>query len=299
MKNEYVINIVGDDNWYQHDGPAGPRAQMREPNGFSVVYNQKKDNVITYFINDGIRQTKEFESKIKVALLTENRKILDYVPHTPAGQRYSFLEKNHDLFDYVAIYDGELMGKIQSEKCKPTPYGGAFIWPKERQQIYKKTHLCSYITSLKMMTDFQRFRVKLLQTLKNQNSWNIDLFGHGHNPLPESRLGKYLGVAPYCYSIAIENCQTGHYFSEKIMDCFLTGTIPIYLGTLNIGEYFDTNGILVFNNEEELFSILNNLTFEEYYEKMAYIKHNYHLAKQYIDSIGYSFHKYFKHLYFS
>ena len=298
-KEEYVINLIGDDNWYQHTKSDGsPRAQMRTPSGFKVVYNQKKDNIITYFVNDGIRQAKDIESKIKIALLTECRPILDTIPHTLAGQRHSFLEENHDLFDYAAVYDGKLIEKLPSEKCKITPFGGTFIWPKERQKIHKKTKLCSYITSLKTMTNIQKFRIELLHGLKVHNPLNIDLYGRGHNPLPESRLGKHLGVAPYHYSIAIENSQNGHYFSEKILDCFLVGTIPIYLGTPKIGEYFNTDGILSFNDEKELFKILDNISPEEYYKRYDAVKENFETAKKHIDSLSYSFHRHFKHLYF-
>ena len=40
-------------------------------------------------------------------------------------------------------------------------------------------------------------------------------------------------------------------FCEKITDCFATGTIPIFWGTKNIGNYFDKEGIIFLENIEE------------------------------------------------
>jgi len=36
-----------------------------------------------------------------------------------------------------------------------------------------------------------------------------------------------------------------HYFTEKILDCFRTRTVPIYWGCTNIREHFEADGIIV------------------------------------------------------
>ena len=42
----------------------------------------------------------------------------------------------------------------------------------------------------------------------------------------------------YMYSVVIECTTDKNYFSEKIIDCFATMTIPIWYGCDNIGELF-------------------------------------------------------------
>jgi hypothetical protein len=42
----------------------------------------------------------------------------------------------------------------------------------------------------------------------------------------------------YLFHIAIENVETPHYFSEKIMNPLLCNTTPIYLGCIEIDTYF-------------------------------------------------------------
>ena len=72
------------------------------------------------------------------------------------------------------------------------------------------------------------------------------------------------------FSVAIENT-----FSEKILDCFLTGTVPIYLGATNLRSIFDIGGII---NLDKSFDV-NSLTPELY--KILYP----HIVKNYIISL--------------
>jgi hypothetical protein len=65
-------------------------------------------------------------------------------------------------------------------------------------------------------------------------------FGHGVKPIAD----KWDGLAPYRYSIAIENSQVPHYWTEKIADCFLAGTVPIYWGCPNIEDYFPSDAMI-------------------------------------------------------
>jgi hypothetical protein len=86
----------------------------------------------------------------------------------------------------------------------------------------------------------------------------------------------------YRFSIAIENLSCDdNYFTEKLTDCFLTGTIPIYHGCLNIGEFFDERGILTFNTQEELKSILDSLNEEKYNNMLEYAQNNLNTCLRY------------------
>jgi isopentenyl phosphate kinase len=51
-----------------------------------------------------------------------------------------------------------------------------------------------------------------------------------------------------------ENSIYPKYYTEKITDCFATGTIPIYYGDRSIGEDFDMNGIIFMDDID-----INNL----------------------------------------
>ena len=62
------------------------------------------------------------------------------------------------------------------------------------------------------------------------------------------------------FNIAIENSREKNYFTEKIIDCFRSFTVPIYWGCENISEHFDDRGIIFINDIEEVQSTIENLT---------------------------------------
>lgn len=78
------------------------------------------------------------------------------------------------------------------------------------------------------------------------------------------------------YSVAIESSSEKDYFTEKIIDCLITKTIPIYWGCPNIDEYFDTSYWLPVQN------VLTHSYTEEYYnQNISKINLNYEKAKYY------------------
>tara|TARA_Y100000034_G_scaffold106700_1_gene135605 strand:- start:2646 stop:3515 length:870 start_codon:yes stop_codon:yes gene_type:complete len=284
-----TINIVGYDTWYSERPWCRGISQNQE---FSVVFNEKKENEITYFIRDGIHEVDNVESKIKVALLTECRPF-------DIQNRCGFISKNAHKFDHIVTYDDKLIGELPDKAC-PTPEGGTWVWPQERQQLYEKNKLCSYIVSVKQSTEEQKMRVKLLQlfySLKNQFP-TIDLYGRGHNPFPEDHDndydGKSLILKDYAFSIALENWIQDNYFSEKIMDCFMVGTVPIYMGARKIGDYFNSDGIIIVNSIEEILKELDTLSFERYNKMIEAVKENFEIAKKHYDTVAYSYNKFIK-----
>lgn len=91
----------------------------------------------------------------------------------------------------------------------------------------------------------------------SQLGLEVDLFGSKYKSLHP----KYKDDAlfPYEFSIAVENSSQENYFSEKINDCFLSWSIPIYWGCPNIDEYFPEGSYrqVDINNPESLTDILN------------------------------------------
>ena len=77
------------------------------------------------------------------------------------------------------------------------------------------------------------------------------------------------------FHIAIENTSMKNMFSEKIIDCFQTRTVPIYYGCPNISDYFNIEGIIVVNNLTEMISACNKLTPETYNNMLPAIEDNF------------------------
>jgi hypothetical protein len=104
----------------------------------------------------------------------------------------------------------------------------------------KKTKLISIITSNKAFTEGHRRRLHFAYRIKEYFGDSIDLFGRGIRPFDD----KWGVLAPYKFSIAIENGNYSDYISEKLTDCFLTYTFPLYCGCPNAEQYFHTNSFV-------------------------------------------------------
>lgn len=169
----------------------------------------------------------------------------------------------------------------------------ALPWIQERK-IYTKNKLCSFIVSNKNWTYGHKFRLNILQKYSNK----IDHFGRGfsselpwsyfNNGVEES--GKMKALQDYYFSFAFENDNYDAIFCEKITDCFATGTIPIFWGTPSISDYFDKDGILVF---DENFNF-NDLTPDFYYSKLESVKNNLEMCIDLISSEDYIYLNYIK-----
>ncbi|MBP9752360.1 MAG: hypothetical protein KBD31_00915, partial [Proteobacteria bacterium] len=62
--------------------------------------------------------------------------------------------------------------------------------------------------------------------------------------------------------------------------CFETLTVPIYMGCPNVGEWFDTRGMIIVNSLEEMKEAISKLTPELYEEMLPYVKKNKEITQQ-------------------
>ncbi len=96
--------------------------------------------------------------------------------------------------------------------------------------------VCSDLTDL----PGHKARYTLVNRLIGHFKDRLDVFGRGLNPIQD----KWDALAPYKYSIAIENNSFPGYFTEKLSECYLTLTMPVYYGCKDIDKYFDAKSIL-------------------------------------------------------
>ena len=141
-----------------------------------------------------------------------------------------------------------------------------------KEKEFNKKFKVSFIKSNKKFLEGHRLRQEIPNILKNRNFESLYL---------ENIPIKYPLFEDSMFHIAIENTKEKNYFSEKIIDCFMTKTIPIYWGCPNITDIFDENGIIVFNDINHLNDILNDLKESDYYEKIKYVENNYIISKKY------------------
>jgi len=199
---------------------------------------------------------------------------------------YNFLIINepNELFGLHdwAIYNAKLFSGIltwsekiltQCENSVLMPFGMSFLHENNRYEVlsqFTKQLEVSYLCGAKQITLGHKLRHKIFN-LKDQIKIPSKWYYTTEEP-------KEICFHNSMFHIAIENSQNKNFFTEKIVDAFLSKTIPIYWGCPNIGEFFDINGIYTFSSEEDLLSLINSLTEEDYINKKESIENNYQLA---------------------
>jgi len=154
-------------------------------------------------------------------------------------------------------------------------------WVLDRQ-IFEKTKLVSMISSNKTMIPGHLKRLEFVRKYKDQ----VDLYGRGFKDIN----CKEEGLKDYMFSIAVENAVYDTYYTEKLTDCFATGTIPVFYGCRGVTEYFNEDGIIFLDDNFDV----STLTEELYYSKMDAIKDNFERSLNLPVAEDYIYTNYFK-----
>ena len=138
--------------------------------------------------------------------------------------------------------------------------------------IPNKTKRMSIMVSEKGVTEGHMYRHMLVQGILREGL-PVDIYGRGcaYYKIEDDRLkGEFEELEPYTdydFHICIENIESNHYFSEKIVNPLLNGTTPIYLGCMNIQQYFGKIITLSKNPVSDLELLKNILREPEKYKK--------------------------------
>ena len=236
------------------------------------------DDGIAFYTNSELEHAANHNVRRKVAFLLETRFV--------AWWTYDFAEAHLDDFDVVLTYDAELLAKYP-EKCVFYPHGGCSIAPEERK-LYDKTKSVSFWASVRKTAPGHYARHEFYEIYSDPNgNWanpyrdavEVDCYGQLPNNYAKTMLDC---LRDYRFQIVMENNISDTYFTEKLIDCLATGTIPVYRGTRNLGNFFDTNGIIHFETIEELFELLPSLTPRLYEEKIDAVRRNFAAAEEYV-----------------
>lgn len=128
-----------------------------------------------------------------------------------------------------------------------------------------KTKLISVITSNKASSQGHLDRIEFVEKLKARYGNRIDVFGRGYRDFDD----KWDVLAPYKYHISLENSSHKYYWTEKISDCFLAETYPIYYGCTNLSEYFPEGAFQPINihDFESAVTIIDRIIAEDTFEQ--------------------------------
>ena len=229
------------------------------------MYHNVKDDELIFLTDDCMGESDNIKGN-KIGMLMEPRAISPHI--------YNYIENNNASLDKIFTYDKILLDS--SDKFEFYPHCGCWIQP-ENQMIYPKKNLLSIVASNKQSTIGHRLRHAAINEIKQSNI-EIDVYGNGYNPVKY----KLDAMKNHAFTIVIENSKIDYYFTEKLMDSFMTGTIPIYWGCPSIGDFFNLDGMLIFDDLKTLLNHVNNISLEKYNAMLPAIKENYEIAKKFL-----------------
>lgn len=228
---------------------------------------------------------------------------LSIVLHEPRAthpQVYSFIEEHSDKYHRIYTFDKVLLQNAPSARL--LLFGTS--WINRGDAITASTDFkagISFICGSKKLIVGQRLRHTIYRNqleLERRSGKTLSFWRSGKDeiiPRVSPRGNPILGTdssakwklhRPFQFSIIVENSRQDNYFTEKLLDCFLCKTVPIYWGCPNIGDFFSLDGIIVINGSDidvlkQLERILRTCDSAKYESMSSAIKHNYQEAFKY------------------
>lgn len=226
--------------------------------------------------------------KYRYGLLIESRAI---VP-----EDYKIFDKNPELykdFDAVFTYDADILDKIPNAKFMPLcaePWYGTNGRGKVDANAYQhKTKNVSIVSSDKTSCDLHMFRLNLARRCRDEKL--CDTFGTFDG-------GAQVNIADtltkYRYSIVIENDISPYFFTERITNCFMSMTVPIYCGAPEIGKFFNMDGIICIKPGDDIAEVLKFCTNSDYQSRIPAILDNFERVLKYTNIWDLMYNEYLK-----
>ena len=210
---------------------------------YEVVIDPDNPDYLFYNVFRCYHMDPKYNNSIKIAYYTEN-KLPDFITADYAiGQSHINLLDRYLRIPYLIgikniIYNNSLFELIRKYVSRHP----------------RKKFCAAVISNNRTYSKFRLYFIKKLNKYKR-----VDMGGKYNNNVGKIK-NKILFLKKYKFSIAMENSELDGYISEKIIDSFISGTIPIYYGDYMIDEYINPKSYILIRGKKDI------------KKKIAYIK---------------------------
>jgi acetyltransferase-like isoleucine patch superfamily enzyme len=178
-----------------------------------------------------------------------------------------------DRFDLILTWNEQLLGARPNFAFMP--FGDCWIDAADRG-IREKSKSVSIIASDKRFMPGHELRHAVVEAYGDR----LDgVFGRGYLPVEN----KIEALGDYRYTVVIENVRRNWWFTEKLIDAFVTGTVPIYWGCPDIGRFFDPEGMIIVESLDDVGHALDIISEDDWTRRLPSIQRNLELAMQYTE----------------
>lgn len=212
-----------------------------------------RDDHLVIFPRDTTHFRPGFGTRAKVSVM-----VLE--PSAIHSKHLKLLRWSHRRFHRVLTCDETLLARIPNGVF--LPFGSTWVSNK-REFGTSKTRMCSLIASGKRSEEGHVLRHETVEWVRAEGL-DVDVMGRGYQPFK----AKPDGLAPYRYSVVIENVRERNYFTEKLIDALMCRTVPIYWGCPNIADFMDTSGMILCETGDDIRRVVRELSEPDYAKRL-------------------------------
>ncbi len=196
-------------------------------------------------------------------------------PKAIHGNYQARVLRNATRFHRVLSYNRDLLDQIPNGIF--FPYGSTWV-PDWQTRDMTKSAMCSLIASSKRSQEGHALRHAIAGWVQKEGM-DVTLLGQAYAPFKD----KADGLAPYRYSVVIENVREENCFTEKLIDAVLCQTVPIYWGCPNVDDFLDTSGMIICQSRFELEQAIGSMSKDDYAIRLPHLRNTQAKAARYGD----------------
>lgn len=184
----------------------------------------------------------------------------------PYDQKRHFLNYQNDFDCIISHFDKTEVRNIRQPGMLPWFVEKTYDELKALQlSELEKQNKVVWITSNRRGNPGHDARLTFLDLLQENKNPQIEIYGKGINPIDD----KFEALSKVKYTLAVENYSDSDYWTEKIMDAYLSLTIPIYYGCTNLDDYFPKESFIQIdiNKPEYSYDKICDILASNYFEE--------------------------------
>ena len=200
---------------------------------FNIIFDNDNPDYVIFNVFGNKHFNQKYNNAIKVAYYTENKiPDLNEVDYAIGHYHINYLDRFFKYSIYLKFFY-KIILKIRENIL--------------RTSTRKK--FCAALISKATLKGKDLFRIEFINELSKYKT--VDMGGKYKNNIGRTIKNKIKFLSSYKFSIAMENSNGDGYLTEKIIDSFISGTIPIYYGDYMVDEYINPKSYILIKGKKD------------------------------------------------